>query len=287
MPGLSKRELRQKTICGVLLALIGIALLVLGVLLFTKALNKNSNVVQDNDKESDAGTVLDSSRQDEEDLPVSSYNIDISEYEEYIYTEDEKYLMLVNPENSCGKYVPDDLVYSSDATEYDFSGYNIDRVVLKALTAMCLEAESDGIFGIDITSAYRSYAYQDALFGHYCDQEMSKNPSLTRKEAEEIVSTYSCRAGTSEHQTGLCVDLRVRGDNDSLLEESFADTGAGAWLAENCERFGFILRFPAEKTDKTGIIYEPWHFRFVGYKAANEMKSSGLCLEEYVEKLGI
>ena len=105
--------------------------------------------------------------------------------------------------------------------------------------------------------------------------------ALTREEAEAIVATYSCRAGTSEHQTGLAVDLRVRGDDQSLLNESFADTQAGRWLAENCARFGFVLRFPKDKTSVTGIQFEPWHFRFVGYRAANEMTEKGMCLEEY------
>lgn len=279
MRGSSKQERRLKAICGTLLALIGIALVTLGSILFIRASNNNSNAVQDTDPVEGSTTTPDDMA---DELPTATYNIDISEYDDYIYADDEKYLMLVNQDNSCGSYVPQNLVYSSDTEEYDFSGYNIDSTILMALTAMCLEAESDGVYGIDITSAYRSYEYQNSLFEYYCDNEMKKNPSLTRSQAEEIVKTYSCKPGTSEHQTGLCVDLRVRGDDSSLLNESFANTDAGRWLAENCERFGFVLRFPEDKTAITGIVYEPWHFRFVGYKAANEMRAKNMCLEEYI-----
>ncbi|MFR5864844.1 MAG: D-alanyl-D-alanine carboxypeptidase family protein [Acutalibacteraceae bacterium] len=86
----------------------------------------------------------------------------------------------------------------------------------------------------------------------------------------------------SEHQSGLCVDMH----NLPSANISFGETAQAKWLAENAHRFGFILRFPADKTDITGVQYEPWHFRFVGREAATEIYEQGLCLEEYLGQIG-
>ncbi len=218
---------------------------------------------------------------DREDFSKETYLIDITPYRDAIECRDESYLILVNFDHTIGTTVPDNIVYTDVLNEYSFSRYSIEKNTLFALTAMCLEAKANGINGIDLTSAYRSYQKQESLFYTYCERERNKDPSLTQAEAERLVETYSCRPGTSEHQTGLAVDLCVKGDSETLLEESFAETAAGKGLAENCHRFGFVLRFPKDKTDITKIQYEPWHFRFVGYTAASEMKEKGMCLEEY------
>lgn len=214
-----------------------------------------------------------------------AYKIDMTPYLESVGTNGAAYLILVNKTHSYGAIIPDNIVDSKRSEAYSFSSYPINETALSALEAMCLAAEADGVFGIDITSAYRSYERQAYLFDYYTEQEMKKDPSLNQEEARRIVETYSCRAGTSEHQTGLAVDLRLRGDDRTLLEESFAQTQAGRWLADNCARFGFVLRYPADKTAITGIQFEPWHFRFVGYAAANEMQEKGMCLEEYTAYL--
>ena len=107
--------------------------------------------------------------------------------------------------------------------------------------------------------------------------------TITREEAVANVKTYSCAPGTSEHQSTLAFDLVVTtypSRFDSLIQE-FGETEAGIWLAENCHKFGYILRFPKDKEDITGIIYEPWHFRFVGRYHATRMHELGMCLEEY------
>ncbi len=90
------------------------------------------------------------------------------------------------------------------------------------------------------------------------------------------------RPGYSEHNTGLAVDLG--GSGNFKLEQDFENTAAFAWLIENCADYGFILRFPKGKEAITGVIYEPWHYRYVGKEAAKEIMSSNLCLEEYLEK---
>lgn len=81
--------------------------------------------------------------------------------------------------------------------------------------------------------------------------------------------------GQSEHQTGLAFDI-------NSTRWDFKDTAEGKWLAENCYDFGFIIRYPQNKEDKTGYVYEPWHVRYVGNIVASDIKNTGLCLEEYV-----
>ena len=87
--------------------------------------------------------------------------------------------------------------------------------------------------------------------------------------------------GTSEHQLGLAVD--IVSEDYQLLDEKQEETPEYIWLSKNCSKYGFIVRYPNGKTDITGVIYEPWHFRYVGKEAAQEIMSKGICLEEYLE----
>jgi D-alanyl-D-alanine carboxypeptidase len=87
--------------------------------------------------------------------------------------------------------------------------------------------------------------------------------------------------GASEHQSGLALDVTI----DGTLRQSFGETKAGKWIADNCQRFGFILRYPQDKTGVTQIIYEPWHLRYVGVPHAAFMKEMNLCLEEYIRRV--
>ena len=107
---------------------------------------------------------------------------------------------------------------------------------------------------------------------------------LSREEATAQAGTVVAVPGTSEHQTGLAVDLVDK--SYQHLDDAQASTDVQQWLMENSWKYGFILRYPAEKSDVTGIIYEPWHYRYVGKPAAREMRELGLCLEEYIEWLG-
>jgi D-alanyl-D-alanine carboxypeptidase len=86
--------------------------------------------------------------------------------------------------------------------------------------------------------------------------------------------------GASEHQAGLSVDIVTL--RHQVLNDAFADTKAGKWLAEHAHEYGFILRYPKDKEEITGINYEPWHFRYVGKEAAEQIYELGCCLEEYV-----
>lgn len=132
-----------------------------------------------------------------------------------------------------------------------------------AFEQMQAAASDDGLF-LYILSGYRSYS----------DQQYQYNVHVENK-GKAYADQVSARPGYSEHQTGLCMDI-------NSTEDSFADTEEAAWLAENCTKYGFIIRFPKGKEEQTGYNYEPWHIRYVGVQNAQKIAESELCLEEYL-----
>ena len=132
-------------------------------------------------------------------------------------------------------------------------------------------AKEEG-YTLKMTTAYRSYGFQQILWNNY-----------VAREGEEEASRFSARPGQSEHQTGLAVDVTSPAVDGKLTNE-FGETPEGLWLAGNAHRFGFILRYPKEKEHITGYLYEPWHFRYVGEKVATEIYEKGLTLEEYISR---
>ena len=120
-----------------------------------------------------------------------------------------------------------------------------------------------------IISAYRDYATQVSLYQGY-----------VARDGQAAADSYSARPGHSEHQTGLVIDLDDHGS--CYLEACFGQTPAGMWLAEHAAEYGFIVRYPEAKTDVTGFIPEPWHFRYVGPELATEMRERSVTtLEEF------
>ena len=210
-----------------------------------------------------------------------SYAIDVTPYISSIDTE---YLMLVNKDNSADKYTPQNLKKLTCLTTRELY---LDHDAAVALDAMMLEMSQAGIEDTYVTSAYRSYDYQNKLYCGYVEDE--KADALTKEgieisdeEAERRASEYSARPGESEHQTGLCIDFITSGMSGNL-NEKFAETEAFEWLSKNAYKYGFILRYPADDVATTGYKYEPWHYRFVGRQAASEIYFSGMCLEEYLQ----
>ena len=233
---------------------------------------------EETDTESETDTQNESETQALTPEPPT-FRTDLSDYESYMNAPSESYLILVNKQNTIGAdYIPEGLVRVKDAKK------NIDLVetAAKALEAMFIEMRAEGFDDVFVTSAYRSYAYQSGLFDTYINQEMAAAPSISREEAKARVLRYSAYPGTSEHQTGLCVDLMTNSMRE--LDETFADHPVYDWLCENAWKFGFILRFPADKVPLTGYDFEPWHYRFVGRQASYEIHTEGLCLEEYLKK---
>ena len=131
-----------------------------------------------------------------------------------------------------------------------------------ALAEMQSAAAAEGI-SLFVVSGYRSYYTQESVYAGWAS-----------RDGTEKADTYSSRAGHSDHQTGYTFDL-------NSLEQSFAYTKEGIWLAEHCAEYGFIIRYPEGKEAYTGYIYEPWHVRWVGVQKAQKLTESGLSLEEY------
>ena len=138
----------------------------------------------------------------------------------------------------------------------------------------CREAGNEPL----ICSAYRSMETQQSLF----DQKVAKLEAAGKSHDEAVQETAKEIAvpGTSEHQLGLTVDIVDMG-NQNLTEEQ-EQTPTQKWLMANSWRYGFIHRYPTGKSEITGIIYEPWHYRYVGKEAAQEIFNKGITLEEYL-----
>ncbi len=209
---------------------------------------------------------------------------DLSAYEQYMDPEDrDAYLILVNKTNHIdGNYIPEDLI-PIENTRTDRAKEHMVETAEKALEAMFTELYAAGYTDVSVTSGYRSYSKQESLFNTYLARDQANHPDWTAEQVRAHVLTYSAQPGTSEHQTGLCVDMH----NLSSADISFAKKEAYIWLKENCWKFGFIIRFPEDKVDITGYSFEPWHYRFVGRYHANAMRQRGMCLEEYVEYLNV
>lgn len=203
------------------------------------------------------------------------YPIDVSNYLNYIISSDA--LLLVNQQFPLSKtYIPNDLYkLPSRYTALD-ENYYLREDAAHSLIAMMKAMPNYQIY---VTSAYRDYYYQETIFEQYVKSYIDKG--YTREQAEVEVLKTSARPGTSEHQSGLCIDFILEGM--SSLNNSFENSAAFEWLSNNAYKYGFILRYPKDKTDITCYNYESWHYRFVGREAATQIYFSGLCLEEYLE----
>ena len=162
------------------------------------------------------------------------------------------------------------------------TGYYFDARAADALQAMLDAARAEGM-ELRITSAWRSRETQARLYENRVYRFQLEGYS--REEAEEIGATVVARPGTSEHELGLSVDLIT--DDYHVLDSGFAEQPEYLWLMENCADYGFIQRYPVDKSDITGIIWEPWHFRYVGTECAAYIMEHGLCLEEFLLEAGL
>lgn len=182
------------------------------------------------------------------------------------------YLTLVNEDYPMEKdYVP-------KLTEVE-KGYSVDSRIAKSLVKMLADAKADGM-NIVFCSAYRSVERQEQVF----NESMSKRVEEGMDYWEAYCETSKSVAvpGTSEHGLGLAVDL-ISNEYTELDDEQ-ANTKEAKWLEKNCYRYGFILRYPPEKMDETGIIFEPWHYRYVGVKDATKIMKQGVTLETYLRE---
>ena len=249
--------------------------------------------------------------------PVCEFISDLSAYERYMSpdgTMRDSFLLLVNSDSRLTyRYVPSGLTAVADARTQGSEIY-LSLYAEKALEALLLEARAAGFDTIAVSGAYVSYDTQAAAFDsylsaernysknnyaatgkrfsdeayavlgsdHITDNYISKdNYTLSLADARRVVLSYCAEPGSDEHQSGLCADLR----DISPASADFADSEFYGWLSLNAHKFGFILRYPADKTEQTGHAFEPWHLRFVGRYHAFAISSSGLCFEEYLEAM--
>ncbi|MDE6659515.1 MAG: M15 family metallopeptidase [Eubacterium sp.] len=177
--------------------------------------------------------------------------------------------ILVNSNNP----VPDD--WKVDLVEIQ-NGYQVDKRAYDSLKKMLNDAKAKGYNPL-ICSSYRTTAYQQKLFDNRVNR--MKKQGMSEKEAIADTEKWIAIPGTSEHETGLAVDI-VTVENQNL-DDSQLKSKCQQWLMKHCYDYGFILRYPKDKTKITGIGFEPWHYRYVGYDVAQYIKENGICLEEY------
>ena len=177
-------------------------------------------------------------------------------------------LILVNRDN----YIPDD--YKVELTELS-NGEKVDSRIYPELQEMFNDARAQG-YGLFVREGYRTQEEQQQLLDEKI--EAYENEGKSKSEAKKLAEQWVAIPGTSEHQLGIAVDI-----NADTTKSSSDDVYS--WLAENAHKYGFIKRYPSDKTDITGVINEPWHYRYVGKEAALEIYSQGMCLEEYIDTL--
>lgn len=173
--------------------------------------------------------------------------------------------------------------YENQMTEdFEVELSNIDSIrkfdsrAINNLNQMILDMKKQGLRNIWIQSAYRTIEEQENLFNDKVNYFLSIGK--TEEEAENLTLRMINRPGTSEHNLGLAVDF-------NYVNKDFENTKEFAWLLENAENYGFVLRYKAEKIDITKVYYEPWHWRYVGIEHAKKMNELDMCLEEYIEYL--
>jgi D-alanyl-D-alanine carboxypeptidase len=193
--------------------------------------------------------------------------------------------IIQNPQNTLSlvnkifglpsNYIPGDLVRPN--VPFSFGDEKLEKSLMREMAASALEemfagAKENGI-ELAAVSGYRSYGRQNTLF----------NAEISRVGKDKALEAVAM-PGSSEHQTGLTMDISSKSNNFNLNEQ-FGSTKEGVWLTENAHKYGFILRYPKGKEGITGYMYEPWHFRYVGTKAAAEIFNSKWTLEEYFENV--
>lgn len=172
--------------------------------------------------------------------------------------------ILANEFNPIGTYEPQDPT--------DLEGQVLDGRIVEAMAAMVKDTRDQGL-SVYLSSGYRSYYEQEA---NYNRKRAEYPPDGKDRNGRWIVLP----PGTSEHQTGLCCDITYTYVNPK--DTSLADTPMFQYMSQHCQEFGFIVRYPEDKQEITGVMYEPWHFRYVGVEVATYIMENGLCLEEFV-----
>ncbi len=184
-------------------------------------------------------------------------------------TDDGNLFVLVNKTYAVSAdYMPTDMV-AVDGSLSTNQGLTVKREAYDAYLAMLQDARAEGL-DFYICSAYRSYDTQKSLY----DNSLAVN-------GQAYTETMFAYPGKSEHHTGYAIDI-TSASMGWGLQQNFADYPDGAWITAHCSEYGFIIRYPEGKEDITGYVYEPWHVRYIGLEAAQEITRLGITLEEYL-----
>lgn len=181
-------------------------------------------------------------------------------------------LILINANNP----IPDDFVPRLAPTS---DGFEFDERAVEALENMLSDGREAGK-KLVLSSAYRSFETQTTLHENRILRAMEEQ-GLSYEDAVPVAASIVARPGTSEHQTGLAVD--IVSEDYEIMDSGYAATPEARWLKEHCADYGFILRYGKNQTEITGIIYEPWHFRYVGVEAAEFIMDNKITFEEFLE----
>ncbi len=191
---------------------------------------------------------------------------------------DSKLLALVNKSHSVSEtYVPE--LVELTGLSGTSNGHRLRQEAANALYAMFAAMIADGVPSCNVISGYRSYAYQFQLVNDKVEKRVANGQN--RETAYQQVTMSTAPAGCSEHQLGLAIDFST----GTVSSVSFTNTPAGTWLREHAWEYGFILRYQEVKTAFTGIVSEPWHYRYVGAPHAQIIHHNGWCYEEYLAYL--
>lgn len=182
-------------------------------------------------------------------------------------------LLLVNPWNS----LPEGFTVELETLS---NGMKADKRIVNDLNAMLAACRKEGLRPV-ICSAYRPQATQERLYKNKIAR--LRYAGYSQEQAVQEAGRWVAVPGTSEHQTGLALDIVAA--SYQVLDKKQEDTAEQKWLMEHCWEYGFILRYPSDKSEVTGIGYEPWHYRYVGRETAIAIRDSGLCFEEYLQDL--
>lgn len=209
---------------------------------------------------------------------IATFNLGGEKGEDFsLFTGSEGYLRLVNQQNKLtAAYAPTDLVEVNTLGSIPAYGNNT-QLRKQAADALVTMYDESGLTNLIMSSGFRNFEEQTRIF----EEDLNSNiaAGLSEVEAEEETKKLVAVPGTSEHQLGLAVDFSIP---EQVLTEEFKNTEAGIWLGENSYKYGFILRYLQEYTETTGIIYEPWHFRYIGYPHSEIVFKDGVPFDDYI-----
>ena len=190
------------------------------------------------------------------------------------------YLIYISENNTISKdYAPSEIIELNNYVPCTAAKLKLEKQAGLAFIEMYNDMIKDGLLNLKANSGYRSYNTQTYIFNNRVSMYQKRGYSYldSYNMAKKIIAVPA----SSEHQLGLAIDVTT----DGTLEQTFADTPEGKWLLNNSYKYGFVLSFPEDKQDITGIIYEPWHYRYVGKIHAEIMYKNDWCLKEYLEYL--